>query len=333
MIIKHAHGQYPVEFITLSELRNLVGTKKVITDANVAPALEIEARQLLQLTPGEETKNLGSYAACIDWLVDTQTRRSDQIYAIGGGVIGDLVGFVAATYMRGIPYVQVPTTLLAMVDSSVGGKVAVDHRKGKNLIGAFHAPSRVVISLDSLETLPKRQITNGIAEVLKYGFIEDASLLETAKPDEATVRRCIEIKAEIVESDEFETTGRRAVLNFGHTVGHAIEAITEYKELLHGEAIAIGMCVEARLGELLGISPKGTLDVVQQILQRHDLPIFHRSIREPELLIDRMKLDKKRVNDQLAFSLLTKIGGCKLFTEIHSIDVIRACEQSCVFGE
>src|SRR5205807_1069483 len=191
------------------------------------------------------------------------------IIAFGGGVIGDLAGLVAALYMRGVPYVQIPTTLLAQVDSSIGGKVAVDLAAGKNLAGAFYPPKEVLIPLDALRTLDKRQFRNGMAEVWKYAFIADKDLLGTLKAKvpncsnnvnnlKGIVQRCIEIKKGAVEADEFETSGARAVLNFGHTVGHAIESATGYSGIFHGEAISIGMVAESYLGEELGVTEAGT---------------------------------------------------------------------------
>lgn len=333
MTIRHRHGTYSVEFTELTEIQNAIKDRLVFTDENVKLALNLQVERMKVLPPGEESKDIPHFVECIDWLVSQKATRTRQIVALGGGVIGDLIGFVAASYMRGIPYIQVPTTLLAMVDSAVGGKVAVDHGEAKNLIGAFHAPKRVLIALDALKRLPERQIRNGMAEVLKYGFIEDPRILESAGPDQETVQRCIEIKAKIVQEDEFETTGRRAELNFGHTVAHALEAETRYRELLHGEAVAIGMCAESILGENLGISPKGTASTTIDALHRYGLPTHHPLLAHPEPLLHRMLLDKKRSGDRLAFSLLTKIGECKLFTEIPSTDVGRACEMSCSFGE
>jgi 3-dehydroquinate synthase len=246
--------------------------------------------------------------------------RNTTLVAIGGGVIGDLGGFVAASYMRGIPYLQVPTTLLSQVDSSVGGKVGVDLPEGKNLVGAFYPPTAVAIPEDVLSHLPERQFANGMAEVLKYGFILDADFSDVLNGDDldvpAIVRHCIRLKADVVQADEFERLGIRAKLNFGHTVGHALEQVLRYEHLLHGEAISIGMVAEALLGEQLGVTEPGTTDEVRTRLAKHGLPVEWKGLQESDLLIDAMGRDKKAVDGELAFSLLTKIGECKLVEKV-----------------
>ena len=204
---------------------------------------------------GEAGKTLEQHAKILRWLAEKKLSRSEIIIALGGGVIGDLAGFVAATYLRGIAFVQVPTTLLAMVDSSVGGKTGVNLPEGKNLVGAFHQPRLVVADLDTLATLPSREFAAGMAEVIKYGSIRDRALFDRVTrgvtPQDADlaeiVEICVTIKARIVERDEFETKGERALLNFGHTLGHAIEKATGYTRYLHGEAISIGMRAAAWL--------------------------------------------------------------------------------------
>lgn len=279
----------------------------------------------LVLPPGEETKSIRHFGESLEWLAAQGVQRADKIAAIGGGVIGDLAGYVAASYLRGIEFVQVPTSLLAMVDSSVGGKVGVDLEAGKNLAGAFHPPTEVLVAEDVLETLPVRHLRNGMAEVWKYAFIADpnlAHLIESGPVGEAVIRRCIEIKKSIVEADEFETTGLRATLNFGHTLGHALETLTGYETLLHGEAIAIGMVWEAELGERLGVTQAGTSDVVREKLEAAGLPIRFPNA-DADRLIDLMGKDKKRKGNGLAFSLLTRIGECKLTTEVDT-SVVRA---------
>ncbi|MEQ1934441.1 MAG: 3-dehydroquinate synthase family protein, partial [Fimbriimonadaceae bacterium] len=199
----------------------------IITDQNVKEALghRFPSVPCLAIPPGESSKSLKSFEKVHSWLIKNGIQRGNTIGVIGGGVVGDLGGFVAATYMRGITYIQVPTSLLAMVDSSVGGKVGVDLPEGKNLVGAFHPPIEVRVCLSALDTLPIRHFTNGMAEVLKYGFISDPAILDVDPDDELSslVRQCIQIKADIVAADEFETNGIRATLNFGHTIGHALE--------------------------------------------------------------------------------------------------------------
>jgi 3-dehydroquinate synthase len=225
--------------------------------------------------------------------------------------------------MRGVRYLQVPTTLLAQVDSSVGGKVAVDSPAGKNMLGAFYPPAEVLIDVSVLESLPLRQFRNGMAEVLKYGFIMDRDLLDLSVDDlEAIVRRCVAHKVRIVEEDEFETKGLRSILNYGHTVGHAIEQVTGYSELLHGEAISIGMVIEARLGERLGITRKGTADQVERRLKQAGLPTSWPTRHAVEGLIATMKRDKKAVDGRMRFSLLTEIGRCKLVSDVPEPEVV-----------
>lgn len=304
----------------------------VITDQNVYELHRqwLNESSTLVLPAGEETKNLATFAQCLEWLAERRFSRSTSIVALGGGVIGDLGGYVAASYMRGVPYIQVPTTLLAQVDSSVGGKVGVDLPQGKNLAGAFHPPQRVVISIDALKTLDQRQFANGMAEVWKYGFIADVELVdELANLSldashlqlEAVVRRCIRHKRAIVQADEYETNGIRATLNFGHTIGHAIEQYTNYRTYLHGEAISIGMVAECALGERLGITAAGTRESVREHLRLQGLPVQSDVLGNVADLIEVMKRDKKASRGELAFSLLTKVGECKLISGIPEADV------------
>lgn len=305
-------------------LNDLPPDCRILTDANVAAVAPLPKVPTLVLSPGEATKSLGTFGEALGWLATSGASRRTTVVALGGGVVGDLAGFVAAAYMRGVPCLQIPTTLLAMVDSSVGGKVAVDLPEGKNLAGAFWPPSEVRLPLDALDTLPPRQRTNGMAEVLKYGFILDAPLLDAP----LDVLRCVALKAQVVEEDEHETTGRRAILNFGHTVGHAIERLTGYGPVLHGEAIAVGMAVEAVLGERLGVTAPGTADVVRETLERHGLSTRHPIVREAGGMLAAMRGDKKAVGGRLAFSLLTRIGECKLVADVPEDDVRRVLESS-----
>jgi 3-dehydroquinate synthetase len=233
---------------------------------------------------------------------------------------------VAASFMRGVSYVQVPTTLLAQVDSSVGGKVAIDLPEGKNLAGAFYPPAQVLVGGHFLRTLPDRQLRNGLAEVLKYGFIADPQILASTAQGllenlDAVVDNCIQIKARIVEEDEFETNGIRAALNFGHTIGHALEAELHYEGLLHGEAVAIGMMVEARLGEMIGFTRSGIAQSVAEHLLKAELPTTHPALKKVDSLLDSMRRDKKARNGKLTFSLIPEIGSCKLVTGVREEDV------------
>jgi 3-dehydroquinate synthase len=325
MTIRHHRGSYEIRRLNLEELQQQIAAELwVISDENVVAAYG-GAKAGLVLRAGEETKSFSSYQHLVEQLATLSVRRSHRLVAFGGGVIGDLVGFAAATYLRGIPFVQVPTTLLAMVDSSVGGKVGVDLPLGKNLVGAFHPPSEVWLCHELLSTLPERQVRNGMAEVWKYAYIMDVDLvdqLDAAIPteasmlEEALVDRCIAHKRDVVQADEFETNGYRAILNFGHTIGHAIEQVLGYRELLHGEAIAIGMVAEACLGELLGFTEAGTAATMQDQLQRQGLPTTWAGFRNPDPLLQAMFRDKKVVGNALAFSLVPKIGACKLVTDV-----------------
>jgi len=325
VIVTHRNGQYPVHFAKIEvALGQLPANAWIITDSNVHRHYTVD-RPTLVLTPGEATKSPEHYLDAVNWLVESGATRHDPVVALGGGVIGDLAGFAAATAFRGMPFIQIPTSLLAMVDSSVGGKVGIDLPTGKNLLGAFKAPESVWICPDALHTLPKNHVKNGLAEVLKYGFILDPEILdhgELMQPGQDLIRRCIELKQAVVEDDEFETTGRRAVLNFGHTIGHAIEHAQEYAGLLHGEAISVGMVYETCLGENLGISPKGLAETIKTTLEHHGLPTELPRNVTPSQLIASMRTDKKRSGPHLAFSLLLGLGTCKLFTDVLESDVL-----------
>jgi 3-dehydroquinate synthase len=276
----------------------------------------------------------------LDQLAAHRLERTSFIVALGGGVVGDLAGFVAATYLRGIPFVQVPTTLLAQVDSSVGGKTGVNLKAGKNLVGAFYQPQLVLCDLATLKTLPKREYISGLAEVIKYGVIYDAVLfaqLERNLPkllqrDAATlaavIARCCEIKADVVGQDETEG-GLRAILNFGHTIGHAIENSSGYGTFLHGEAISIGQVAAAKLShQVLGL-PSGDVARIEKLFTRAGLPVKLKldGVRRKKLFAA-MKLDKKVSGGEVKFVLAKKIGrvnfGCQVPLETIR-EIIEAC--------
>ncbi len=302
----------------------------IISDANVAPiygpAASLSLAKagfdpfLITLPAGETAKSLKNVQACYDQLAARRLERGSFIVALGGGVVGDLAGFVAATYLRGIPFIQVPTTLLAQVDSSVGGKVGVNLKAGKNLVGAFYQPRLVVCDLDALKSLPARQFRSGLAEVIKYGIIYDAALFNRLERDIAkllkqdsgaladVVARCCEIKAEVVGQDETES-GLRAILNFGHTVGHAIEAVSGYGAYLHGEAIAIGQVFAARLSEMqLGL-PRRDADRIASLFARAELPTSIKlKTQQRARLFAAMRLDKKVSGGEIKFVLAQHIG-------------------------
>ncbi len=340
MTITHAAGAYDVVATSFDQIASLIPSdSRIVTDTTVRQLLphELSSKVLFAVPPGEASKSLEVFGVLLRWLAGSNASRKTSLVAIGGGVVGDLAGFVAASYMRGIPFVQVPTTLLAMVDSSVGGKVGIDLPEGKNLAGAFKPPDAVWVPTDLLKSLPKRQFRNGMAEVLKYGFIMDTALADRLRtialgPDSGelqdVVLRCIGLKAEVVEEDEFETKGRRAILNFGHTIGHAIEHAYGYGEMLHGEAISLGMILEARLGERLGITKPGTASQVAQDLEAYGLPVQLDPALDPLTLIKTMYRDKKAVSGALAFSLLTEMGRCKLVHDVPAQEVEAVMRKS-----
>jgi 3-dehydroquinate synthase len=273
---------------------------------------------LIEMPDGEEYKNASTLSAVYDALIEAGLDRRSSIVALGGGVVGDLAGFAAATYLRGIPFVQVPTTLLAQVDSSVGGKTAIDHPRGKNLIGAFYQPRLVLIDVETLSTLPDREYRAGLAEVIKYGVAIDLPFFEyleqhaeaiVAKDQsclETMIRRCCEIKAHVVELDEKES-GLRAVLNYGHTLGHAFETVAGYRALVHGEAIALGMVLAARISASLGHCSVADVDRISGLITRLGL-----RTQPPETdrvrLIEAIVTDKKSRNGSISFICNQGIG-------------------------
>jgi 3-dehydroquinate synthase len=280
---------------------------------------------------GEEAKSLATAELLYDRALACGLDRTSTYVALGGGVVGDVTGFVAATYMRGVPFVQMPTTLLSQVDSSVGGKVAVNHRRGKNMIGAFHQPRAVIIDTDCLETLPRRDYLAGIAEIIRYGAACDADFFafleekmerlvdkESAVLQEAIGRSCA-IKAGIVSADEHETTGLRSVLNFGHTFAHALEAVTEYGTWRHGEAVAIGMVCAARMAARLGICAAGDAERQEALVRAAGLPTTMGGA-DPAKIMAAMALDKKAEGGNVRFVLTEKIGRANIYVDIsHDI--------------
>ena len=306
------------------------GSAFVITDENVAPLARSYVGSLgsagcrttmAVLRPGEASKSLEAASRLYAQLAEAKSDRHTCVVAVGGGVVGDLAGFVAATYARGLPLLMIPTTLLAQVDSSVGGKVGVNLAAAKNLIGAFHQPIGVWIDLAHLESLPDRERRCGLAEVVKYGGSLDADvfgLLEAKAPlldrgdlamTQQVVARSCELKASVVSVDEYEQTGIRAVLNFGHTIGHAIEAVAGYGGgYQHGEAVAVGMVAEARLAERLGRVGAEAGDRLVSLLRRLGLPVAAPGL-DGEQLLAAMSLDKKNEGGQIRFVLPERIGS------------------------
>lgn len=277
--------------------------------------------ELFTFPAGEWNKTRETWASLSDRMLAAHFGRDCAVIALGGGVVGDVAGFVAATYLRGVPYVQLPTSLLAMIDSSIGGKTGVDVPAGKNLLGAFHQPRLVLADLQLLASLPPVQLSAGLAEAVKHGVIADAEYFTFLERDyaailskngaalERVVRRSVEIKAEVVAEDEREA-GRRAILNFGHTIGHAIEAVAKY-EALHGEAVAIGMAYEARLAEALGIAAAGTAERITRLLERLRLPLERPHEAGVDDLTKVMQSDKKARagGGEIRFALPKEIGA------------------------
>ena len=259
---------------------------------------------------GEASKNTANLSFIVEFLAENNFTRTDIVVALGGGVVGDIAGFAAATYLRGIRFVQIPTTFLAAIDSSVGGKTAVNLKAGKNLWGAFHQPSVVVCDIDCMKTLSRDRFLDGVAEAVKYAVLEDESIVHMIDADlQRTVERCVEIKRDIVSGDEFEK-GMRKFLNLGHTFGHAIEAISNF-EITHGHAVAIGMVIAAKGGEKLGITKSGTSDKIIKILQSFGLPTS--CDYTPVELAGHALGDKKRDGDNITLVIPEYVGKCKLY--------------------
>jgi len=322
----------------------------IISDTTVARRFGTAARRPLArsdfdvaqitLPAGETAKSLKSVQECYDRLAAHRLDRKSFIVALGGGVVGDLAGFVASTYLRGIAFVQVPTTLLAQVDSSVGGKVGVNLKAGKNLVGAFYQPRLVLCDLDTLATLPRREFAAGLAEVIKYGIISDSALFERLERNlsklvaleprmlEAVVALCCKIKAGVVRQDEKEG-GPRAILNFGHTIGHALEAISHYGKYLHGEAISIGQVAAARLSaQLLGLR-ESDVERIADLFRRAGLPTrVSLSASQRKHLFAAMQLDKKVTAGQLKFVLARKIGKVEFGHEVPTRLIMRVLNDA-----
>jgi 3-dehydroquinate synthase len=275
---------------------------------------------------GEDTKSWRGVEQVVDGLLGARLGRDGLVIALGGGVVGDLAGFAAAVYQRGVAFLQVPTTLLAQVDSSVGGKTAINHPLGKNMIGAFHQPCAVISDVATLDTLPERELRAGLAEVIKHGFALDAGFVEwleahiehLLRRDRQSlayaVKRSCELKAGVVARDEKET-GERALLNFGHTFGHAIEAGAGYGAWLHGEAVAAGMVMAAELSALMGHLKKSEVARVRALLERAGLPVAGPALA-PERMLELMALDKKAAQGRARFVVLEAIGRARLRADV-----------------
>lgn len=322
----------------------------IITDEHVAPLYLEQVRETLgragyhvshaTVPAGERAKRLAVYERVMTAAIEAGLDRKSVILALGGGVVGDLAGFVAATYMRGIPFIQLPTTLLAH-DSSVGGKVAINHPLGKNLIGAFHQPLLVLYDIGTLRSLPKREMAAGFAEVIKHGLISDESFvswleahveslkrLEPEATAEAIMRGCA-VKAKVVSADETEQ-GLRAILNLGHTFGHAFEALSAYSEINHGEAISIGMGLAADVAVRLGMAEPSVPARTRSLLQAFDLPVAWPAKLSPDDVLEAMKRDKKGVAGKLVLVLPRTIGAVEIVKEVDeslALEVMRASQR------
>ncbi len=295
--------------------------------------------QTLVLPDGESYKTLQTWSRVLDYLVEIKATRDTTIITLGGGVIGDIGGFAAASYMRGINFIQVPTSLLAQVDASVGGKTGVNHPRGKNLVGAFHQPVAVLIDINTLDTLPEREFSAGLAEVVKIAAIRDAEFLGWLEDSRAailarnpgTIMRMIERsivnKAAIVSEDEREA-GVRALLNFGHSFAHAFETLTGYEQYLHGEAVAIGMMVAARLSEIRGLCGSGFSDRLGDLLEAFSLPLGVPAKLDAEQILEAMKLDKKVVAGTARLVLVESAGHGLIDTGSEPRQIISAIEAS-----
>lgn len=314
------------------EIRKVYKGKKIfiITDDNVnkyyGGKISEELKKndfevkLLALKPGEETKNFNTLPIVYNELLDFNLTRSDLIIALGGGVIGDLAGFVASTYLRGVDFVQIPTSLLAQVDSSVGGKVAVDLDRGKNLVGSFYHPKCVLIDPEVLNTLDNRFFIDGMAEVIKYGCIKDKQFFDYLEKMEnnqrlinnmeVVIHKCCDIKRQVVENDE-KDKGERMLLNFGHTLGHAIEQYYNYTKYSHGEGVAIGMYEISKISEEKGLTKKGTSQRIKDILVKYNLP-YELDVNIEETL-EAINLDKKKLGNDLNVIILKEIGNSEIY--------------------
>jgi len=346
IIVNLGEKSYSINISTdgWNNLRNVIPEKYktrsilIVSDKNIHPIYFENMQHLLEsfgakvfsvvIAAGESSKNLNVYENIVSKALQYGLNRKSAIIALGGGVAGDLAGFVAATYMRGIDFIQLPTSLLAMVDSSVGGKVAVNHSLAKNIIGAFYQPEFVYINVRTLSTLPKREFSSGMAELIKHGFIYDKNFLNSLIANmnklmsldfdelaEAITTSC-RIKAQIVEQDEKET-GIRAILNFGHTIGHAIEAVAGYDKFMHGEAVSVGMVYESLIAKEMGLVDYDYIELLRTTLERAKLPTEIKGI-DTEKLIQKMFHDKKNENNGITFVLPTDYGKVDIFKNIDT---------------
>jgi len=311
----------------------------IISDTNVAPLFGDRVKrsltaagfqpELITIPAGEKSKTLEQSGAICDQMIAAGLDRQSFVIGLGGGVIGDISGFVAAIYHRGIPHVQIPTTLLAMVDSSIGGKTGVNTTAGKNLIGAIHPPALVIDDVDVLKTLPRREFNQGFAEIIKHAIIADAEMFAALKDVDLKnlaplIRRNIEIKSKIVAKDEHDRTGERALLNFGHTVGHAIERAGDYKKFLHGEAISLGIVAACDVSVKKAGLPRDQRNAIVDLLRHFDLPTHLPSDFPREQIFDPLQCDKKFESGEIRFVVTSTIGSAHLSSDVTLDDIREA---------
>lgn len=321
------------------------GQCAIVTDTNVAPLLADRVKEslksagfrptLITIPAGEKSKTLAQAGAICDRMIAARLDRQSFVIGIGGGVIGDISGFVAAIYHRGIPHIQVPTTLLAMVDSSIGGKTGVNTRDGKNLIGAFHPPSLVIDDIDVLKTLPRREFNQGFAEIIKHAIIADTKMFGTLQRWRAAdaaalqrlIKRNIEIKSKIVAKDERDRTGERAILNFGHTVGHTIERAGEYRKFLHGEALSLGIVAACAISTNKAGLSADQRDAIVDLLEKFKLPIKLPKNFPRQKIVEALKFDKKFEGGKVRFVVTPRIGAAHVTADVTFEDIRDVVEQ------
>ena len=314
----------------------------IVSDRTIAPLFADRVRQslassgfqamLITVPVGEKSKTLEQVGAICDQMIAAGLDRQSFAIGLGGGVIGDISGFVAAIYHRGIPHVQIPTTLLAMVDSSIGGKTGVNTAAGKNLIGAVHHPSLVIDDVDVLKTLPRREFNQGFAEIIKHAVIADTEMFAALKEKEASdalalqslIRRNIEIKSKIVAKDERDQTGERAILNFGHTVGHGIERAGDYQEFLHGEAVSLGIVAACAISIKRAGLPRDQRDAIVDLLRRFNLPTQLPRDFPREKIFEALPYDKKFESGNIRFVVTPRIGSAHLSSDVTLDDIREA---------
>jgi 3-dehydroquinate synthase len=314
----------------------------IISDTNIAPLLADRVKQslgssgfrstLLTISAGEKSKTLEQAGAICNQMIDAGLDRQSFIVGLGGGVVGDISGFVAAIFHRGIPHVQIPTTLLAMVDSSIGGKTGVNTAAGKNLIGAIHHPALVIDDVDVLKTLPRREFNQGFAEIIKHAIISDAEMFASLKDVDLEnlaplIRRNIEIKSKIVAKDERDRTGQRALLNFGHTVGHAIERAGDYRKFLHGEAISLGIAAACDVSMKRVGLPPDQRDAIVDLLGQFELPTHLPPNFPREKIFEALRFDKKFESGEVRFVVAPRIGSAHLSSDVTMEDMREAVDE------